>query len=194
MATNHGHSSGGGSSTAAARSAPQLWRGAKYSIYLPSYHWMQTVNKICEKERRSVRWREKKIRSECDGTYLDRTYRHGGNEAFYTSWLWSKQWCFDCIVRALFEVQAHLFAEEWRCCSLFCAFEKSLGGVFLSLWVTRASFESQSTSVKPCTSCITMIMNKEKDRRGYLFFYIEMLVMNSWFWVLMEPENSFFSL
>lgn len=35
----------------AACSAPKLWRQAKYSLYLPSDHWMATVNKICEKER-----------------------------------------------------------------------------------------------------------------------------------------------
>lgn len=130
MATNHGRSSssrssGGGSSTAAACSAPQLWQGARYSIYLPSDDWIQTVNKICEKDRRGEEEMErKKKKCECSGTHSDRTYRHGGNEAFYTSCLWSQQWCFDCIVRALFEVQAHLFSDKWQRCSLFCALEK----------------------------------------------------------------------
>lgn len=48
-------------------------------------------------------WREsgEMQASACSGRYLDRTRRRGGNEAFYTSWLWNKKWCFDCIVRAL---------------------------------------------------------------------------------------------
>lgn len=105
MATNHGHSSGGGgSSTAVTRSAPQLWLWARYSIYLHSHHWMKTGNKICEKDSRSVWWRRGEIKEkECCGRYLDRTYRHGGNEARYTSCLWSKKLCFDCIVSTLFE-------------------------------------------------------------------------------------------
>lgn len=170
MATNHGHSSGVCVRCRSSLGPTAFWQGAKYSIYLPSDHWMQTVNKICEKERRFVRWRDnqKKIKkaSECSSTYLDRTYRHGGNEAFYTSWLWSKQWCFDCIVRALFEVRAHLFGEEWLRRSLFCSFEKKpLWSIFLSFRVTRASFESHSTSVKLRTSCLTMITNKEKGKK-----------------------------
>lgn len=47
-------------------------------------------------ERREKK--KKKARSKSGSIYLNRTYRHGGNEAFYTSWLRSKQWCFDCIV------------------------------------------------------------------------------------------------
>lgn len=46
--------------------------------------------------------------------------------------------------------------------------------------VAHASFQSHSTPVKPCTSCITKIMNKEKDRRGFIFFCTEMLAVDSW--------------
>lgn len=68
----------------------------------PAHHLPPTpTNKIWEKARRSARCRRGIGVSVCSGRYLDRTWRHGGNEAFYTSWLWNKKWCFDCIVRAL---------------------------------------------------------------------------------------------
>lgn len=106
--------------------------------------WWISENVRKKEESRKKTNEKKKKRSKFGSTYLDRTYRHGGNEAFDTSWLWSKQWCFDCIVRALFEVQAPLFREELRCSSPFCAF------------VSHMCF----CKVRPSPSRITIIKNK----------------------------------
>lgn len=62
-------------------------------------------------ERRKI---EERI--ECSGRYLGLT----GMEAmrhFIPATL-KQKWCFDCIVRALFEVCAHLWGGEWWHCRL----------------------------------------------------------------------------